>query len=211
MEKDKKINYFNIFLEEIKNIKEVDKNPKLLLHVCCGACSAYPLLFLVKLFDITIYFTNSNIYPYEEYMKRLNALIEYVNYLNIKFNSNIKVISDEYNYEEFKKDLLPYKNEKEGLNRCKICILKRIKKAFIYAKENKYKYLTTVMSVSRNKDVNYINEIGKTLEKEFPEVKFLVTDFKKENGQDIGVNITKKLNIYRQNYCGCEFSNYGED
>ena len=204
----KKINYNDIFCKEIKKIKEVDKNPHLLVHVCCGACSAYPLLFLIDIFDITILFSNSNIYPYEEFNNRLNALKKYVDYLNNKFNKNIKIVVDDYNYDEFKIDLLPFKDEVEGGKRCKLCIYKRINRLFEYAKLNNYKYILTIMSISRNKDVNYINEIGTKINEKYQDIMFLHPDFKKNNGQDIGVSITKKLDIYRQNYCGCEFSIY---
>ncbi len=203
----------NYYLEFLKTYHEIKKSykegelPKLLLHVCCGACSSFPLPFLIDLFDITIYFSNSNIYPFEEYSMRLNALTRYVNFLNGKLKSNIKIITDVYNYDEFKKDILPYANEKEGQNRCKICIAKRIDRAFIFALNNNFPYVTTIMTVSRNKDVDFINEAGKALEEKYSKkVIFIPTDFKKNNGQDIGVDISKRFNTYRQDYCGCEFS-----
>lgn len=206
MEKTK-TNYFLKSLEEYKEIRGNSKDlPKILLHVCCGACSTFPLLYLIDLFDITIYFSNSNIYPYEEYNKRKENMMKYVTYLNNKFNKNIKVIEDKYDYESFKQDLIPFKDQNEGMDRCKICIKKRLISLFEYANTNNFKYVSTIMSISRNKDVNYINYIGKELEKNYSNIRFLVFDFKKFNGQDIGVEISKKLYIYRQNYCGCEFS-----
>lgn len=207
---DKEIN--NYYLEFVKEYKEIRKKeegkPKLLLHVCCGPCSAYPLVFLQDLFDITILYSNSNIYPKEEYDKRLYNLKRYVNEINLKFNKHILVIEDNYDYDSFKEDLLPFKNQKEGLNRCKICIAKRMKRLFIVAKERNFKYVTTVMSISRNKDAVYINKIGKAIENNLykNEIEFIYTDFKKNDGQEIGIKIAKKYNLYRQDYCGCEFS-----
>ena len=207
---DKEIN--NYYLEFVKEYKEIRKKeegkPKLLLHVCCGPCSAYPLVFLQDLFDITILYSNSNIYPKEEYDKRLYNLKRYVNEINLKFNKHILVIEDNYDYDSFKEDLLPFKNQKEGLNRCKICIAKRMKRLFIVAKERNFKYVTTVMSISRNKDALYINKIGKAIENNLykNEIEFIYTDFKKNDGQEIGIKIAKKYNLYRQDYCGCEFS-----
>lgn len=205
-----KENYYLEFLKtyhDIKNKSENEELPKLLLHVCCGACSSYPLPFLVDLFDITIFFSNSNIYPLEEYNIRLNSLTSYVEFLNNKLNCHIKIITDKYDYLNFKKSLLPYANEKEGQTRCKTCITKRLDRAFEYAINNKFKYITTIMTVSRNKDVYFINEVGKNLENKYSNrVTFIPTDFKKNNGQDIGVDISKRANTYRQDYCGCEFS-----
>ena len=201
-----KTNYFLESLKEIKEIKEKDKKPRLLLHICCGACSCYPLLFLIKLFDVTILFSNSNIYPIEEYKKRLFALTKYKEEISKIFNVNIPIIVDDYDYDNFKLDLLPYKDEKEGCNRCKICISKRLNRLFECAKKFDFSYCTTVMSISRNKDAQFINETGLNLEKKYPGIKYLVADFKKNNGQDIGVLLSKKFDVYRQDYCGCEFS-----
>lgn len=201
-----KIDYFKVSLKEYKEIRPNKELPSLLVHVCCGACSCFPLLYLINLFDITVLFSNSNIYPYEEYNKRKQATLEYINYLNTKFNANIKFIEDTYNYNEFRNDLIKYKDQKEGMDRCKICISKRLHNLFLYAIKYNFNYVTTIMSISRNKNVYFINEEGKRLENEFKGIRFLQFDFKKFNGQDVGVEISKKLNIYRQDYCGCEFS-----
>ena len=203
-----KENYYIEFLKEYHEIKKEYKEviPKLLLHVCCGACSCYPLVFLSGLFDITIFYSNSNIYPEEEFDKRYAALSKYVDYINKKLKSNIKLVLDPYNHEEYLPILSPYKDMKEGGTRCELCIKKRMKRVFEYAKENDFKFVTTVMTVSRNKNVNYINKLGKELENEFSELTHIFGDFKKNNGQDIGVMISKECDVYRQNYCGCEFS-----
>lgn len=208
MENQIKIDYNLEFIKDYRKIRQVEDNPKILLHVCCGACSCYPLTFLLDLFDITILYTNSNIYPEEEYDKRYETLKYYVSYLNDKFNKNIKLIKDSYDYTNFKKDLAPFKYEREGGLRCEICIKKRMQTLFNFAKEAGFAYVSTVMSVSRNKNAIYINKVGKELEKDYEGIKFLTFDFKKNNGQLIGINISKKLNIYRQDYCGCEYSIY---
>lgn len=210
------INYYQEFVKEYKEIrkKEEDK-PKLLLHVCCAACLAYPLVFLSSLFDITIYYSNSNIYPKEEYEKRSYYVKKYVNDMLPNLNKKIDIIEDNYNYEEFKKDLEVYANEKEGQNRCKICISKRLSNLFEYAKNNNFKYVMTIMSISRNKDASYINKTGKLLENKYKKegynITYIYQDFKKNNGQEIGIKIAKQYNIYRQDYCGCEFSLRNKD
>lgn len=205
---EQKENYYINFLKEYHEIKKTykEETPKLLLHVCCGACSCYPLVFLSGLFDITIFYSNSNIYPEEEFVKRFEALKKYVDFINKKLKSNIKIVIDQYSHLDFVKDLVPLKDLKEGGKRCELCIKKRITRAFDYASKNDFKYVTTVMTVSRNKNVNYINKLGKELEMSYPNLTYIFTDFKKNNGQDIGVMISKECDIYRQNYCGCEFS-----
>ena len=89
----KKINYFDESLKEYKNLRSNNKEiPNLLLHVCCGACSAFPLIYLIDLFNITIYFSNSNIYPLEEFIKRKEALEKYVDIINKKFKDRKSVV-----------------------------------------------------------------------------------------------------------------------
>ena len=91
--------------------------------------------------------------------------------------------------------------------RCEICIKERMNSLFLYALNNNYKYVSTTMTVSRNKNSNYINIVGDELSNIYNnKVIFFHTDFKKNNGQDIGVEISKKYNVYRQDYCGCEYS-----
>ena len=201
-----KEDYYKESLKIIKDIKEKDKEPELLLHVCCGACSCFPLSFLAKIFKITILFSNSNIYPYEEFNTRLNALKKYVAVVEEKLDTKINIIVDDYDYNNFVQELIPLKDEKEGGARCHLCIKKRFVRLFEYAKNNNFKYVTTVMSISRNKDAIYLNKLGKEFEKMYPEIKYIICDFKRNGGQEIGIELSKKYGVYRQEYCGCEFS-----
>src|SRR5574344_898763 len=101
-----KTNYFHESMKDYRVLRKNNgnKKPDLLIHICCGACSCYPLVFLSGLFNITILFSNSNIYPKSEFDLRLQNLRKYVDIINTKFNDSIKVIEDEYNYKEFRKD-----------------------------------------------------------------------------------------------------------
>lgn len=194
------MNYLQKHKEQISNIKS---KKTLLLHVCCGVCSVYPLLYLRKYFNIIIYFSNSNIYPYEEYTKRLDALNTYLNKLN---DNTIKLIVPNYNNEEFTKDLTPYKDQKEGQQRCYICYKKRMEEAYEFANTNKFDYFTTVMSISNRKKADYINEIGEELQRKYPNTIYLYADFKKDNGIIENDKLNKKLDLYHQDYCGCIYS-----
>ena len=193
----------NYLLKHKEQISKIKNRKTLLLHVCCGVCSVYPLLYLRKYFNITIFFSNSNIYPFEEYNKRLNALNEYLNYLN---DNTIKLIVPSYDNTSFTKYLEPYKNDKEGQKRCYICYKKRMEEAYKYASDNKYDFFTTVMSISNRKNADYINEIGENLHKTYTNTEYLYADFKKDNGIIENDKLNKKLNLYHQNYCGCLYS-----
>ena len=194
----------NNYQKHLKQIANLQKNkPTLLIHICCGVCSVYPLVYLRQYFKITIFFSNSNIYPYEEFNKRLDALKQYLNHLN---NPDIKLIVDKYDNENYTKDLEKYKDEPEGKNRCKLCYEKRMETTYKYASQNKYDYCTTVMSISNRKNADYINEIGERLELKYSNVKYLYADFKKGDGITINEKMNKELNLYHQDYCGCIYS-----
>lgn len=202
---ERKINYFKKSLEEIKTLNKEQK-PSLLLHACCGPCSCYPLIFLCEYFDVTILYNNSNIYPYTEYDRRLNELKVVLSKLKSDYNLDVKLIIKDYNHELYIEDLLPYKDLKEGGSRCVLCYTKRMKEAYDFAEENNFDYFTTVMTISRQKNSQILNNIGKSLELIHSKTKYFYSDFKKNKGIDIGQDMAKKYNLYRQEYCGCEFS-----
>ena len=202
---ERKINYFKKSLEEIKTLNKEQK-PSLLLHACCGPCACYPLIFLCEYFDVTILYNNSNIYPYTEYDRRLNELKVVLSKLKSDYNLDVKLIIKDYNHELYIEDLLPYKDLKEGGSRCVLCYTKRMKEAYDFAEENNFDYFTTVMTISRQKNSQILNNIGKSLELIHSKTKYFYSDFKKNKGIDIGQDMAKKYNLYRQEYCGCEFS-----
>lgn len=193
----------NNYQKHQKQISELKGKPTLLIHICCGVCSVYPLLYLKDYFNITIYFSNSNIYPYEEFELRLNALKEYLSQLN---DDSIKLIIDEYDNDKYMNELEPYKNEPEGGKRCKLCYELRMARTFEYANEHHYDYVTTVMSISNRKNADWINEIGEKLNQQFSNTKYLYADFKKGDGITKNDLLNKELNLYHQDYCGCIYS-----
>ncbi|WP_296876392.1 epoxyqueuosine reductase QueH [Thomasclavelia sp.] len=197
-----KINYDLKFKEELEKIK--DQQPTLLLHVCCGPCSSNVLKEICNLFKVTIYYSNSNIYPDQEYYRRYHESLEFIEQFNQDFNQNITVIEKPYLPQEYLKDLSKYKDEPEGGKRCYLCYQKRMDDAYNYASIHHFDYWTTVLSVSPHKNSQWINEIGAS----YPSstTKFLFSDFKKNNGYLKSVNMAREYNLYRQSYCGCVYS-----
>ena len=191
-----------------KIVAELPANPrpKLLLHVCCGPCSCYPLTFLCPKFDVTIYYGNSNIYPAEEYAHRLATLKELLAYLKRDYGFDVGLIVPPYDNETYMKHLAPLKDQPEGGERCFLCYALRMEEAYHYAAEKGFDYFTTVMTVSRQKNSQKLNEIGASLSKKYPTVAYLFSDFKKQKGLEIGTEIRKKYDLYNQDYCGCEYS-----
>ena len=198
-------NYYQLSTIEIDKIKKKGVRPTLALHACCAPCSTFPLEFLTPIFDVTILYVNSNIYPSEEYYIRLNELKRYIQIFNDKYNQNVKLIEFEYNNEEFTKKLEPLKDCKEGQERCKLCYSLRLNEAYAYANNNKYDYFTTVMTISRQKDSQILNAIGLKLSEKY-NTKYFVSDFKKKKGIDRSWELKKEYNLYNQLYCGCKYS-----
>lgn len=199
-------NSYQLGKYELDKIKRSNIRPSILLHACCGPCATYPIELLNDYFDITIYFNNSNIYPENEYYKRLETIKEYINIFNKEHNANVKFIETNYDNSSYNKLLEIRANDKENGPRCKYCYTIRMKEAYEYAFKNNFDYCCTVMSISRQKDEQIINRIGKVLETKYAPVKFLVHNFKKKGGQIRRDELVKKYNLYDQNYCGCIYS-----
>lgn len=203
---DNNINYYKISLQNLEEIKKSNKKPRLLLHSCCGPCATLPLTFLCPFFDVTIFFNNSNIYPSEEYYRRLNELKKLLEYYKRDYGFEIGLIETKYDNDTYNIDLEPYKDMPEGTTRCFICYEKRLNEGFKFANENGFEYFTTVMSVSRQKNSQVLNQIGLRLQEKYPNTKYFVSDFKKNHGLEIGTELRKKYNLYQQLYCGCKYT-----
>ncbi len=195
-------NYQKILQKELNLLQNNAKKPKLLLHACCGPCFTIPHEILKDYFDITIMYNNSNIYPHEEHDRRLNELKKYLK----DIGADIKVIECPYDNETYNLDLEPRKEDKEGHERCRICFRKRLKEGFEYASKNDFDYYGTVMTISRYKNAKDINTIGEELQKDYPTVKWLYADFKKNDGYEKSLIIIKEHEMYFQEYCGCKYS-----
>lgn len=180
-----------------------DQVPTLLLHTCCAPCSTAVIERLSKYFDITVFYYNPNIEPYEEYLKRKEEqkrlLKEYKSVRPIKF------LDCDYENEEFSKFSNNLAENHEGGKRCMLCFYLRLKKTAHTASVNNFDYFGTSLTVSPYKNAYAINNIGLALEKK-QGVKYLVSDFKKQNGYKRSIILAKEYNLYRQDYCGCKYS-----
>lgn len=187
----------------IKKNSDNGVKPSLLLHACCAPCSSSVLEYLNKAFEITLYFYNPNISTKEEFDKRAVELKRFVGDFPLE---NFKgVIIEEYDHNEFT-DLIKGKEDlKEGGARCYDCYGLRIEKSAKFAKEKGFDMFTTTLSVSPHKNAVWLNEIGKAMAEKYG-VDYLYSDFKKKNGYKRSCELSKEYELYRQSYCGCEFS-----
>ena len=198
-----KNNYDKLQQLQIKNeVITKSTKPKLLMHACCAPCSTACLERVAEYFDITVYYFNPNITDETEYYKRQTEL---ENFLNCRYGNEIKLISEKFDSDTFYKAIKGRENDLEGGSRCKICYTLRLAKTALTAKELGYDYFTTTLSVSPHKNAEWLNEIG-VIEGAKIGVNYLYADFKKQGGYLRSIELSKEFNLYRQDYCGCEFS-----
>src|SRR5574344_688372 len=190
----------NYSIEFDKIVSSLTSRKKLLLHSCCAPCSSYVITQLLNYFDVTILYYNPNIYPESEYLKRKTEQIKLIKEIN---NEYLHFIDCDYNQNEFFEISRGLENVKEGGSRCYKCILLRLEKTA--SMSTNYDYFGTTLTVSPHKNSKVINEIGNILENKY-KTKYLYSDFKKKEGYKISIELSKKYNLYRQNYCGCKYS-----
>ena len=172
---------------------------RLLLHVCCAPCSTHVIDVLSKEYDLTIFFYNPNVEPINEYEQRLIAAEKYAE------EKNIPIIIGDYDNIEWRSAVKGRGGDAEGGERCRICFRYRLEKTAELAKEENFDLFAATLSVSPYKNAGLINQIGKELGKKY-DIRFLESDFKKQNGYLNSIQLSRRHNLYRQHYCGCLFS-----
>ena len=192
---------YQIILDD--TLKKLNQRKTLLLHACCAPCSSYVLEYLTNYFDITILYYNPNIDTYEEFLKRLNELKKFIGLY--PFKNKVEVVSLGYQKQEYLDKIKGLESELEGGARCLECFKLRLTEACLYAKEHNFDYFTTTLTISPHKNSKVINEIGHFLEEKY-NVSYLYSDFKKKEGYKRSIVLSREYNLYRQDYCGCEFS-----
>lgn len=191
----------------------MDLKPQLLLHSCCAPCSTVAIERLSSKYDITVYFFNPNIFPRDEYEKRKNEQLSFINTFNteneknVEENQRIKIqfMDGDYDDDLFYQTILGFEDEPEMGARCEKCIELRLLKTFEKANSHGIGSFATTLSVSPHKDTKMINQIGKNIA-EGRDIDFIENDFKKMDGYKKSIDISKNYGLYRQNYCGCKFS-----
>lgn len=196
-----KVNYQKALDEIIQKL--MGRRPTLLLHSCCAPCSTYVLEYLSEYFDITVYYYNPNIFPEEEYNKRILEQQKLIHAMGKQHE--IKFISKPYSPSDFYDAIKGVEHIPEGGERCFRCYRVRLLEACMECVRGGYDYFTTTLSISPMKNSEKLNEIGEELAKEHG-VHYLPSDFKKRNGYLRSTQLSKEYGLYRQDYCGCVFS-----
>ncbi|MBN1375910.1 MAG: epoxyqueuosine reductase QueH [Dehalococcoidia bacterium] len=174
---------------------------KVVLHICCGVCAAGAAdVLLSEGHQVTGYFYNPNIYPPEEYERRLEAAQEAAGRLGFE------LIEGPYDPANWLAEAKALKDEPEGGRRCEICYRIRLQKSYEFMQERGYEAFTSTLTISPHKPAAVINNIGATICGDH----FMARDFKKKEGFKKASAAARQWGLYRQNYCGCIYSLKGE-
>ena len=194
------MNTINYDREMQKIIKELNgSKKKLLLHSCCAPCSSTCIEQLKEVFDLTIYYYNPNLDSLEEFSKRA------IEQERLCKEMHVNCIVEDYGKEEFYSVVKGYEHLLEGDKRCFRCFELRLDKTAVKGVELGFDYFATTLTLSPLKNAEKLNQIGMKIE-EKRNIKYLPSDFKKRSGFKRSIELSREYDLYRQSYCGCEFS-----
>lgn len=189
--------------KKLCEITESGKTPSLLLHSCCAPCSSYVIEYMSQYFDVTVFYYNPNISDNDEYRKRVEEQKRFIS--EFPAANKVSFIEGDYEPDVYFKNVKGLEKCEEGGERCFVCYKMRLEKTAELAKELKFDYFTTTLTISPLKKSAKLNEIGVGLAKKYG-VEYLLSDFKKKEGYKRSIELSNEYGLYRQNYCGCVFS-----
>jgi len=177
------------------------RSQKILLHCCCAPCAGGILTRLIDSgINVTIFFYNPNIHPEAEYEKRKAVIVAFAQKKKIPF------IDSDYDPETWQERVKGLENEPERGKRCDKCFDLRLEHSALFARENNFAVFATTLSISRWKNLEQVNAAGTRAAARYPGLTFWPQDWRKDGGTELGAQIIKAENFYRQKYCGCRYS-----
>ena len=178
----------------------------LLLHACCGPCSSACLERLYPDYDITVFYYNPNITDEGEYRMREEEQKHFLQRWQPEGKpTGIAAISGRYDPREYYTCVKGLEQEPEGGARCRACFLLRLEETAKQAAALGFDAFDTTLSVSPYKNSKVLAEIGQSLAETYG-VAYLAGNYKKQDGYRRSIELSKEYGLYRQDYCGCEFS-----
>ena len=193
------------YMREMDRIieKQGGRRSRVLLHVCCGPCSSAVLEYLTQYFELTLLWYNPNIYPEAEFEKRYDTLLKLIGDMGL--SDRVSVLREEYRSGEYYARVRGLEAEPEGGQRCTECFRLRLEEAAKIAAARGFDYFCTTLTLSRHKDAVRINSIAEEIA-QAAGVTWLPSDFKKRDGENRSIELCEQYHVYRQLYCGCEYS-----
>ena len=187
----------------LAQLEQQGERPGLVLHACCGPCSSSVLEVLEEHFDLTILYYNPNTWPPAEYRRRGDELAKFLERSGRA--GRVKLVEGEYDPQVFYDLAAGHEDDPERGNRCTLCYRMRLERTVQYAKAHGIPWFCSTLSLSPHKDALRLNAIGEELAEQYG-VKHLPNEFKKQDGYRRSLELSAEYGLYRQDYCGCEFS-----
>ncbi len=175
------------------------QKPKLLLHVCCGSCATAVIERVVSRFEVVCFWYNPNIESSAEYERRLAGM------RTVAEAMAVPIIEGRRDTEAWREAVVGWEEEAEDGRCCPICFEYRLRRAAEYAQARDMAYLATTLTISPHKDTQLINSLGERIA-EAAGIEFLAEVWRKAGGFQRSVQLSHQLNLYRQDYCGCNYS-----
>ena len=193
------------YQQELDRILEQQQGtrPRLLLHSCCGPCSSSVLEYLTQFFEVTVFWYNPNIYPQEEFDRRLSAQRELLEKMGL--SGRVLLVTVPRESAPWYSVTAGLEQEPEGGARCNECFRLRLREAAEYAAREGYDWYCSTLTLSRHKDPVRINSLGEQFAREYG-IRWLPSEFKKRGRELRSQQLCAEYGIYRQDYCGCEYS-----
>ncbi len=191
----------------MRGISQRIEKPSLLLHSCCGPCSTAVIERLAGDYQITIFFYNPCITDEKEYQRRKQAQMDFIRQYNESLppKEHIRFQEGPYDTRNFYRTARGLEQEPEGGKRCLNCVWQRLEKTAETCRMAGCDYFGTTLTVSPHKNYHLISSIGRKLAVKY-NLSFLDEDFKKKDGFQRSIALSRRYGLYRQNYCGCEYS-----
>jgi len=174
-------------------------HPRLLLHLCCAPCSTHVVQVLCEQFDVAGHFYNPNIHPEEEYRRRAAEMEGYAQRVGLP------LLTSSYDVQPWREAVRGLEDEPEGGARCLVCYRLRLEATGALARQQGFTHFTTTLSISPHKRADPINAAGREVAGRYG-LEFYAADFKKKDGFTVSLRLSREAGLYRQDYCGCEFS-----
>ena len=180
-----------------------ERQPRVLLHCCCAPCASSVLEYLTGHFSVTILWYNPNLFPQSEFDRRFRALVDLVEKMGLA--DKVQILAEPWKNEDYQRRIKGLEDQPEGGSRCAECFTLRLLETAKLCKHYGYDYFCSTLTLSRHKDAVLINDIGEQLAKATGTA-WLPSDFKKRDGENRSIELCEEYGVYRQLYCGCEYS-----